>query len=88
MTVAIGSIVFASVYFAVAWTTKRASIGFDRRERVLWTAVPITLALLGINKLFEGAVTNVGRMIAIKVGMPTGGCFRSGLLLASLQFVR
>jgi len=68
MTVTIGSIVFASVYFAVAWTTNRASIGFDRSERVLWTAIPIMLALLGINKLFEGAVTNVGRMIAIDQG--------------------
>ena len=68
MTVTIGSIVFAGVYFVVAWITKRASIGFDRGERVLWTAIPITLALLGFNKLFEGAVTNVGRMIAIDQG--------------------
>ena len=68
MTVTIGSIVFASVYFVVAWTTKGASIGFDHRERVLWTAIPIMLALLGFNKLFEGAVTNVGRMIAIDQG--------------------
>jgi hypothetical protein len=29
---------------------------------------PIALALLGINKLFEGALTNVGRMIAFDQG--------------------
>jgi hypothetical protein len=64
MALTIGSIVLASVYFVVAWITKKTSVGFDRKERVLWTAIPIALALLGINKLFEGALTNVGRMIA------------------------
>jgi hypothetical protein len=68
MTLTIGSIVLASVYFVVAWITKKTSIGFDRRERVLWTAIPIALALLGINKLFEGALTNVGRMVAFDQG--------------------
>jgi hypothetical protein len=88
MTVTIGSVVLASVYFVVAWITKKASIGFDRRERVLWTAIPIALALLGINKLFEGALTHVGRMIAFDQGWyATGGCFRSGSLPASSQFV-
>jgi hypothetical protein len=86
MTLAIGSIVLASVYFAVAWITKKASIGFDRRERVLWTA--IALALLGINKLFEGALTSVGRLVAFDQGTPTVGCFRSGSSPASSQFVR
>jgi len=68
MTLAIGSIVLASAYFVVAWITKKASIRFDRRERVLWTAIPITLALLGINKLLEGALTNVGRLVAFDQG--------------------
>ena len=68
MTPTIGSIVLASVYFVVAWITKKASIGFDRWERALWTAIPIALAALGINKLFEGALTNVGRMIAFDQG--------------------
>ena len=68
MIVTIGSIVFASIYFAVAWTTNRVSIGFDRSERVLWTAIPITLALLGINKLFEGALTSAGRLVAFDQG--------------------
>src|SRR5262245_31709630 len=68
MTLTIGSVVLASVYFVVAWITKKTSIGFDRKERVLWTVIPIALALLGINKLFEGALTNVGRMIAFDQG--------------------
>ena len=68
MTPTIGSIILASVYCVVAWITKKASIGFDRSERAIWTAIPIALALLGINKLFEGALTNVGRMIAFDQG--------------------
>ena len=35
---------------------------------MLWAAIPIALALLGINKLFEGALTNVGRLIAFDQG--------------------
>jgi hypothetical protein len=68
MTLAIGSIILASVYFVVAWIAKKASIGFDHRERVLWTAIPIALALLCINKLFKGALTNVGRLVAFDRG--------------------
>lgn len=58
MTLTIGSIVLASVYFVVAWITKKTSVGFDRKERVLWTAIPLALrerdAIL-LRSIFSGA---------------------------------
>jgi hypothetical protein len=64
-----GPAIFAAIYVCVAWIAWRTSLSiFFRTENALWRGVAVTLIALGANRLLEGAVSNIGRMVAFDQG--------------------
>jgi hypothetical protein len=64
-----GPAIFAAVYFCAAWITWRMSRSISqRKESALWRGTVFALLGLGLNRLFEGALSNMGRMVAFDQG--------------------
>jgi hypothetical protein len=65
----IGAAVFSLLYLAAAWLAWwTTDVVIDRGESALWHGIFAVLIVLAVNKLFEGAITDLARVYAMRHG--------------------
>ena len=65
----VGTVLFSLLYLGAAWLAwKTANVIIDRSECALWHGMFVALIALAINKLFEGAITDLVRVSAMRHG--------------------